>query len=63
MKNAILKNMEALFLASLVLIGFANYAAAKMPSHHASKPAIAAQADGNLYTVRVSAKRLPKTIG
>jgi hypothetical protein len=59
MKNAILKNMEALFLASLVLIAGANFAAAKIPAQ--VKPAAAAASapvDGKLYTVVVSAKRL-----
>ena len=54
MKNLILKNMEALFIASLLIAGTTTFAAAKIPTHKAS----AVKVDGNLYTVTVSAKRL-----
>jgi hypothetical protein len=64
MKNAILNYMEAIFLASLVIIAGTNFAAAKMPS--ATKPhSVAANVpvDGNVYTVTVSAKRMPRNQG
>lgn len=62
MKSTILKNMEALFVAALVVVGMANYAAAKIPTFHA-KPVVAANLDGNLHTVVIAAKRLSKTQG
>lgn len=62
MKNAILKNMEALFVAALMVVGMANYAAAKIPAYHI-KPVAAANVDGNMHTVVVAAKRLNKTHG
>ena len=57
MKTAILKNMEALFIASLVLAGMANFAAAKIPAVVGHKATVAV-VDGNLHTVTVTAKRL-----
>jgi|GEM_PF-2961714 len=62
MKNAILKNMEALFVAALVIAGTANFAAAKIPTFRA-KPVVAASVDSNMHTVVVAAKRLSKTQG
>jgi hypothetical protein len=57
MKTAILKNMEALFVAALVLAGMANYAAAKIPAAMGHKAAVAT-VDSTMHTVSVSAKRL-----
>ena len=59
MKNLILKNMEALFLAALVTAAGANFAAARIvPPHHAHAAVQrAAIVDGNVYTVTVSAPR------
>ena len=54
MKTLILKNMEALFIAALLLAGTTSFAAAKIPLHKAT----VVQDDGNLHTVTVSAKRL-----
>lgn len=54
MKNAILKNMEALFIAALLIAGTTTFAAAKIPSHKVEVTKV----DGNLYTVTVNAKRL-----
>jgi hypothetical protein len=55
MKNLILKNMEALFLATVVVAGATNYAAAMIPASHGHRAA--PLVDGNLYTVTVVAKR------
>ena len=54
MKNLILKNMEALFIASLLIAGTTSFAAAKIPHFKAGT----AQVDTNLHTVTVTAKRL-----
>lgn len=54
MKNLILKNMEALFIASLLIAGTTSFAAAKIPHFKAST----AQVDNKLHTVTVTAKRL-----
>jgi hypothetical protein len=56
MKNLILKNMEALFLAALVVAAATNYAAARIPAAHGRQAA--PPVDGQLHTVTVTAKRL-----
>jgi hypothetical protein len=55
MKRAILKNMEVLFLAGLMLAAGANFAYAIT---YPDGPAAEVQVDGTIHTVVVSAKRL-----
>ena len=58
----VLKNMEAIFLAVLVLAGVTSYASAAIPAHlHAAARAGVGQtlADGqHMAVVKVTAKRL-----
>ena len=55
----IAKNMEALFVAALVLIGAASLATAAVPAHHAKAAvSVAAPAAQKMQVIVVSAKRL-----
>jgi len=55
----IAKNMEAIFVAAVVVIGFTTFATAAVPAHHAAQAAVVAQADSSKMTVvTISAKRL-----
>lgn len=56
------KNMEAIFVATAVLLGVTSYAAAALPAHHAVHPAMVAAAPAAaaaaMPVIVVSAKRL-----
>ena len=55
----IAKNMEAIFVAAIVIVGATTMATAAVPAHHAAKAAVASKADaGAMQVVTVSAKRL-----
>lgn len=56
----IAKNMEAIFVAAVVVIGFTSYATAAVPAHHAAHAAaVVAQADNaRMPVVTITAKRL-----
>ena len=49
--NAILKNMEAIFIAAIVMAGAANFAVAAIPA------ASTAVVDNNVHVVKVVGKR------
>lgn len=56
------KNMEAIFVATAVLLGVTSYAAAALPAHYAGHPAVVAPAPAAdaaaMPVIVVSAKRL-----
>lgn len=57
----IAKNMEAIFVAAIVVASATSFATAAVPALHAAAPvaAVAAKADtGKMQVVTVSAKRL-----
>jgi hypothetical protein len=55
----IAKNMEAIFVAALIVAGVTGYATAAVPTFHAARSTVVAAADTNaIPTVVVTAKRL-----
>jgi Flp pilus assembly protein CpaB len=55
----IAKNMEAIFVAALIVAGVTSYATAAVPTFHAARSTVDAVADaGAMPTVVVTAKRL-----
>jgi len=55
----IAKNMEAIFVAALIVASLTGYATAAMPAFQAAHPSVVAVADaGTIPTVVVTAKRL-----
>ncbi|CUI06598.1 hypothetical protein LXA47_28920 [Massilia sp. P8910] len=55
----IAKNMEAIFVAALVVVSATSFATAGAPAARSSAPAaVQAGADANMTVVTVSAKRL-----
>jgi hypothetical protein len=54
----VLKNMEAIFLATVVLAGITSYASAAIPAAHARYNAQVAIEGQQMAVVTVSAKRL-----
>jgi len=59
--NAILKNMEAIFLAAAVLVGVSSAAQAASDVHHARYDAAVTIEGQQMAVVKVTAKRLPTT--
>jgi hypothetical protein len=56
----IAKNMEAIFIATIVLVGATTLATAAVPAHHAAAKSAAAASKnaGAMQVVTISAKRL-----
>jgi len=55
----IAKNMEAIFVAALIVAGLTGYATAAVPAFHAAHSTTVAVADaGTIPTVVITAKRL-----
>ena len=55
----IAKNMEAIFVAALVIVGATSIATAAVPAHHHAAAAVVAQADNaKMPVVTITAKRL-----
>lgn len=55
----IAKNMEAIFVAALVIVGATSFATAAVPAPLHSKAAVAAKADNSqMPVVTITAKRL-----
>jgi hypothetical protein len=58
-KMNVLKNMEAIFLAAVVLAGFSTYASAAIPAAHlASKALVSVQGESKMAVVTVIGKRM-----